>query len=170
MTPAELAKPNTEHSHQVALMQAVTEYRWHNREDQNGRVSFACEALEWLFAIPNGGERHAAVANKMKVEGAKAGVYDLFLPCPIVTDRPYTFDSLFSGAYGAITPRQQYVEAYHGLCIEMKKPTRRNHKDGGLSDDQLRFQKFVGIKGYAHVVCYTWEEAFAALKLYLGVE
>lgn len=32
-----------------------------------------------MFAIPNGGQRHAAVGKKMKAEGALAGVADLFL-------------------------------------------------------------------------------------------
>lgn len=37
---------------------------------------------EWglLFAIPNGGKRHWAVAAKLKAEGARAGVPDLFWP------------------------------------------------------------------------------------------
>lgn len=33
-----------------------------------------------IFAIPNGGARHPAVAAKLKSEGVKAGVPDLFLP------------------------------------------------------------------------------------------
>lgn len=57
--------------------------------------------LRLLFAIPNGGARHIAVARKLKSEGVKAGVPDLFLPV---------------GRSG-----------YHGLFIEMKagknKPT-----------------------------------------------
>lgn len=36
--------------------------------------------LELMFAIPNGGQRHKAVATKMKAEGVKAGVPDIFLP------------------------------------------------------------------------------------------
>ena len=36
--------------------------------------------LALLFAIPNGGERHKAVAARMKAEGVRAGVPDLCLP------------------------------------------------------------------------------------------
>ena len=36
--------------------------------------------LDLLFAIPNGGKRHPAVAKKLKAEGVKAVVPDLFLP------------------------------------------------------------------------------------------
>lgn len=32
-----------------------------------------------LFAIPNGGQRHPAVAAKLKAEGVVPGVFDLFL-------------------------------------------------------------------------------------------
>ena len=46
-----------------------------------------CAALEpqhpelaLLFAIPNGGQRHAAVAARLKAEGVRAGVPDLCLP------------------------------------------------------------------------------------------
>lgn len=50
--------------------------------------------LRWLFAIPNGGQRNVRVAVKLKMEGVKAGVWDLFLPVP--------------------------SQGYHGLFIEMK--------------------------------------------------
>ena len=36
-----------------------------------------------VFAIPNGGARHVAVAAKLKLEGVSAGVPDLFVPVPI---------------------------------------------------------------------------------------
>jgi len=38
--------------------------------------------LKWLHAIPNGGQRHIAVAMKLKAEGVKRGIADLFLPVP----------------------------------------------------------------------------------------
>ncbi len=47
-----------------------------------------------LFAIPNGGHRHPAVARKLRLEGVSPGVPDLFLA----------------------QPRGDY----HGLFIEMK--------------------------------------------------
>lgn len=33
-----------------------------------------------IFAIPNGGFRHKATADKLKAEGVKAGIPDLFIP------------------------------------------------------------------------------------------
>lgn len=49
-----------------------------------------------LFAIPNGGQRNVIVAARLKAEGVRAGVPDLFLAVP---------------AFG-----------YNGLFIELKKP------------------------------------------------
>lgn len=51
--------------------------------------------LQLLFHIPNGGERRKSEAARMKAEGVKAGVPDLFLPVARVN--------------------------YHGLFIEMKR-------------------------------------------------
>ena len=36
--------------------------------------------LEYIFAIPNGGHRHIGTAIRLKNEGVKPGVPDLFLP------------------------------------------------------------------------------------------
>lgn len=74
-----------EHSEQVSLM------KW---------WALACHSFgldeRTLFAIPNGGERNVIVAKRMKDEGVRAGVPDLFLAW---SDRKYG-----------------------GLFIELKKP------------------------------------------------
>jgi len=52
-------------------------------------------AREYLFAIPNGGSRHAAEANNLKKQGVRKGVSDYFLAYP--------------------------AKGKHGLWIELKK-------------------------------------------------
>lgn len=73
----------TEHAEQVALMQLVSLHlgRW--------------PELRLLYAIPNGGHRHIAVAKKLAAEGVRPGVPDLCLPV----------------ARGG----------YHGLYVELKR-------------------------------------------------
>ncbi|SEI98605.1 VRR-NUC domain-containing protein [Azotobacter beijerinckii] len=56
-----------------------------------------------LVAIPNGGDRHGAVAAKLKAEGVRKGFPDLLL----------------------LTPRA----GYHGLVIEMKRVKGGTLKD-----------------------------------------
>lgn len=58
----------SEHAEQTALIQWTT-YAQANLPE-----------LGLLFAIPNGGKRHPAVAASMKKEGVKRGVPDLMMP------------------------------------------------------------------------------------------
>lgn len=61
----------SEHSEQAAL------FDWAAWQANLGR-----EPLRWLFAIPNGELRKKSVAAKLKEEGVKSGVPDIFLPYP----------------------------------------------------------------------------------------
>jgi hypothetical protein len=67
ITPEQLAN-GTEHGSQAAL------FCWAalNKETY--------PELEYMFAIPNGGQRNAATGARLKAEGVKAGVLDIFLP------------------------------------------------------------------------------------------
>lgn len=38
--------------------------------------------LKWAYAIPNGGRRVKSEAAHLKKQGVKAGVSDIFIPCP----------------------------------------------------------------------------------------
>jgi hypothetical protein len=68
MTPEQIAKNGTEHSHQAAL------FAW----CALNVGSFP--DLEWFHSIPNGGLRDKITAGKLKAEGVKRGVSDTFLP------------------------------------------------------------------------------------------
>lgn len=74
-----------EHCEQVAVIEW-----WRDKAREIGVPEFV------LFAIPNGGWRVISVARKLKTEGVRAGIPDLFLALP-------------AGKLG-------------GLFIEMKKP------------------------------------------------
>lgn len=63
-------KKPSEHDEQVAVFRwaQMNEARW--------------PELRWMFAIPNGGARATLTAIKLKAEGVKSGVPDIFLPEP----------------------------------------------------------------------------------------
>jgi hypothetical protein len=67
---AEVMKFKDEHAEQAAL------FSW-------AEFARSCyPELAMMFAIPNGGHRHKAVAVRMKAEGVKRGVPDICLPVP----------------------------------------------------------------------------------------
>lgn len=65
-----------------------------------------------IFAIPNGGHRHIIVAVKLKAEGVKPSIPDLFLPV---------------AAWGK-----------HGMFIEMKSKKGKVTKKQKIKIDELR--------------------------------
>jgi hypothetical protein len=147
ITPEQIAKNNSEHSHQAALFAHIAmECNKIHKDTPLARD------LKCLFAIPNGGERNKAVAGKLKAEGVKAGAWDLILP--VHKQRR----SHFNGPSNVV---------WHGLIIEMKAPDRRNHKNGGIEDNQIDFGKMMNDNGWALAVCYTWYEAYAVILDYL---
>ena len=105
----------SEHEHQVAFMSYASIVAWHGFETAEAYVNsrhgsiadFAhlpkhpYPELKWLHAIPNGGSRgetekdRMIAGGKLKAEGVKRGIPDLFLP----------------------VARQ----GLHGMYIEMKK-------------------------------------------------
>lgn len=139
ITPEDLAKTGSEDGHQAAV------FCW--AADSLDRFP----QLKWMHAIPNGGSRHIAEATKMVAAGTRSGVWDIFLPCPV------------RQPHDSIAPDG----AYHGLYIEMKEPKRRNHKNGGLSEEQVNFGQYAKNAGYRCAVCYTWEEARDVIVNYL---
>ncbi len=165
MTPATLAKSGTEHAHQTALFAyaAVAYLHGFDVADEWSKTGVIPQttpysmyetptvpALEWFHAIPNGGSRGDDAKSRkirgaqLKAEGVRQGVADCFLPWP-------------SGEW-------------HGLYIEMKKPTERPKSEtakGGVSDEQRSFGEYAKRVGYGWAVCYGWEHAVTTLRSYI---
>jgi len=97
--------------------------------------------LKWLHAIPN------ANSHRMVGEGVRGGIPDVFLPLPIQTE---------------------WAKMYAGLYIEMKVESRRKHKNGGLSDEQVECIAYLREVGYYVAVCYSWIEAWKVIEDYLN--
>lgn len=76
MSAALKRKATPEDAHQTALMQWARTVRLADGPD----VAPGAKVADYLYHIPNGGQRNAIVAAKLKAQGVKAGVSDLHLP------------------------------------------------------------------------------------------
>ncbi len=134
ISPEQLAKSGTEHGEQTALFQwAALNIKLYPQ-------------LKWLYAVPNGFFSTAGQKAKMKAEGLRDGVPDVWLP----------------------VPRMDWSNnKYAALVIEMKIEKRRNQKDGGCSEEQLEWLDYLNKAGYKAVVCYSWIEARDTIIEYL---
>ncbi len=113
MSPQQLAKQGTESGEQKALFAWARVAYWlgfayANDERNYGKAVTLpnrplIPALQWLHSIPNGGLRDIRTAARMKAEGLKPGIADIFLPWPI--------------------------EGMHGLYIELKKSNGKSSDD-----------------------------------------
>jgi len=104
-----------------------------------------------LIAIPNGGKRHVKTAAKLKAEGVKAGVPDLFLAAPV--------------GYKVEANGRKIIEHLSaGLWIEMKTPK------GVIRDSQQKYLDRLSEFGYSTVVCRSFEEFTKSIETYLGLK
>lgn len=104
--------------------------------------------LKLLMAIPNGasyggGGGRWNIAKRMKEEGVRSGVPDIFLP--VVKER------------GMHSP-----DVESGLWIEMKVGKNKP------SEQQMWWLKELELQGYRAMVCYSAEEAIAEIEDYLN--
>lgn len=166
MTPADLAKKDTEAAHQTAVFAwAAIAYNYGfdiaNQVSDQGAKAFknfvpleskepVVPELKWMHHIPNGGSRGNDVRSQqirgaqLKAQGVKSGVSDISLPVK----------------RGSCS----------GLYIEMKKPDQKlktGRGKGGVSDEQSEFGAFVQSQGFGFVVCYSWFEARDVIIAYL---
>lgn len=134
ITPDQLAG-DSEHSQQVALFaQAALEIKNYPQ-------------LCWMFAVPNGFFASPGQKAKMKAEGLKSGVPDVWLPIP---------------SYGYNLAQERYYIAYCGLVIEMKVGKNKT------SEEQGEWLAYLSKAGYKCHICYGWKEAWQRIMEYLN--
>lgn len=121
------AKPKSEHQEQAVV------------------VSWCSMAFPGVlvFAVPNAAKRSQWEASRLKAEGLRPGIPDLYV------------DEARGG--------------WFGLRIEMKRASERRAINGGLSDDQLKVREILLKKGYRCVTCYDSAEAIEAISWYLSL-
>lgn len=98
--------------------------------------------LEWMFAVPNGGERQAVVGANLKAEGVKSGVPDILLPAR----------------------RGPWI----GLWIELKRVKTVSKRAGKASIEQNKWIIYFQSIGYGAIVCYGYEDAKKTILDYLN--
>lgn len=170
-TPQEMADVGAEFSHQSALFawaamalfsgvcaandDASYKVAGHAKKLVLNGYSKPEPRLKWLHAIKNQGHGDTIRGGRSKAEGVKAGVFDLFLPCPGRFVIPRHPDS--GWAWGDRTMQ------YPGLYIELKKP--KKHK---ISPEQETFQADMRAAGYAAEFAIGWTEARDLIVKYLS--
>jgi hypothetical protein len=155
------ANTGTEHEHQVALFQ------WFTIEPKLAKYRVWSDAEnKWLFpacAVPNGFRGGAEAGRWMLAEGMQPGFPDVFVSIPA----KYTVE--YFGP-GRILEHER--EWHHGLLIEMKAPNRKaktTRGNGGVEPNQREWLKLLTDLGYKCVVCWSIDEAKAAVLDYLGL-
>lgn len=118
-----------EHNHQAALFEWI---EWMMIKDPR----FAA-----IFAVPNGSYRHKWTAAKLKREGVRAGVPDIFVSVPSTVVNVN----------------------YPGMYIELKTGSNKP------TELQLTWHRRLRLYGYLVVVCYGFEEAKRAILNYFGI-
>ena len=97
--------------------------------------------FDYMFAIPNGGRRRKLEAARLKKQGVKAGVSDIFIALPI--------------------------GRYSGLFMELKRPMVKNSPKPVVSDNQKIWLKRSLHAGYYSCVCYGFDDAVKVIEDYL---
>jgi hypothetical protein len=88
------------------------------------------------MAIPNGGARHPIIGRQLKAEGLLPGSPDLVFA----------------------------LERAKVFWLEMKKANERNHRDGGLSDEQVGLHYKMKKNGHDIRIAYSVDEALELLE------
>ncbi len=94
---------------------------------------------QYLFHIPNEGERNEWERKKQHDQGLRSGIPDYMLAIP--------------------------ASGYHGLFLEMKRSGTQNHK---RRDSQTEWIRKLNERGYRAVFVHGAEEAITEVKNYLN--
>ena len=120
----------TEHESQVAF------FEWWDIWSRSMKLP-----TNLCFAVPNGGQRHPAVAAKLKAEGVRSGTADVVL----------------------LLPRA----GFHGLLLEFKRENAPRSGSGGGTKPQAEFLLAARQQGYNALLVYSTDEAIRVVRAYV---
>lgn len=102
-----MTRKATEHKYQCAVIRACK------------LLEFQYPELKYLYAVPNGSQRHIAVAVKLKAEGVKRGVPDLVLPVMIPNGPGSLYIEMKSDDGKPTETQQDYLRFLHAQGFEV---------------------------------------------------
>lgn len=188
MTPDQIASSNSESAHQKALFAWANMAAKHGTHvacymeayagvaqleaviaaaaDTHVR-SYPIPELELMHHIPNGGQRtgkfgSAAAGAKMKAEGVKAGIPDIFLPVPTI-GRVCAGLHMADGSVKQITVMGVLSS---GLYIELKKPNEIKSTSAAQDAVLAALYKL----NYTVMIADHWRTAVQGILRYLGAQ
>lgn len=121
----------------------ATFFAWVHLNRKFGKTTELRKALALCYAVPNGGKRNKNIARKMQNEGLEAGMPDINLDYPVLTN-----------------PDSKLRLEYPGWRCEMKFSTK-------LTALQKEKKALLEEAGFQYVICYSADEAIKALMDYL---
>lgn len=128
-------KRPTRHMNDYEGQEQTKVFNWLDGEEQRRSEYAGLNSV--TYHVPNGGQRNGAVAAKLKAQGTKAGIVDIF--CDLARG------------------------GFYGLRIEMKATAPNN---SNLSARQFERMKIMEREGYCVLLCVGYEQTVNALKAY----
>lgn len=104
-----------------------------------------CQVLhaDDLHAIPNGGQRHPAVAAKLKAEGVTPGIPDLMLTIPVSPYHGLFIEMKARGGRLTESQREQIerlrARGYHAVCCV------------GFDEARVAIERYLGLAGRVYL-------------------
>lgn len=133
--------------------------------------------FELIYAVPNGGNRNEFEAERMRLQGVRAGVLDIVVAVPTrIVDvaplpgkavcgddpLPTSYEETHEARLG------QMFRVAPGLYVELKAPIEKGKTKPVASVDQKIWAALLQRAGYVCCLCFGWCEAQAATTAYLS--
>jgi len=133
----------------------------------NGVPVEALKGIELAHAIPNGGDRHVLVGAKLKKEGARKGVPDVYIPVPRGGFCGLAIEFKSLGGTPVKTPNLN--KKTDAEIVEYFSKKQKLSKPGTPTEEQINRIERMQREGWCAVMCWSAEAAKRVTIGYLGM-